>query len=183
MRKFILASASPRRRKLLSEAGFKFEVLPSAVDEKTHPDLSPSELCVALAADKARSVYAIKKEPVLGADTIVVLDGEVLGKPADRSINAQYLKRLSGRVHQVYTGFCLIADGKERLGFDVADVKFNTLGEDVIAAYVASGNGLDKAGGYGIQDEFELVEKISGSYTCVVGLPMEKVSQLLKEVL
>ena len=180
---FILASASPRRRQLLGAAGFEFEVVPSEKEEPHGISRDPETLCTSLAKIKAEDVYSKCRKPTLGADTIVVSDGEVLGKPSSPEENASYLKRLSDRTHYVYTGFCLVADGKTYTGCVRSAVTFNKLSDDLIAEYVASGNGLDKAGGYGIQDGFPLVKSIKGSYTCVVGLPMEAVSALLKDVL
>ena len=178
---FVLASASPRRKKLLADAGFSFEVIPSDAEEVKDASLSPQDLAVSLAELKCKSVYNLCKKPCLGADTIVVLDGKVLGKPKNKAENIEYLKKLSGRVHSVITGYCFMKDSVTVKGYDQAFVKFNDLSDELTSAYVESGNGLDKAGGYGIQDGFDLVEKIDGSYSCVVGLPMEKVTQILKE--
>ena len=180
---FILASASPRRKMLLSEAGFEFEVCPSRAEEIKGEDLPPEKLATRNAEIKAEDVYARKKMPCLGADTIVVLDGKILGKPADRSENARFLKKLSNNTHQVVTGFCLIVDGKKYVGSVTSDVTFNDLTDELIISYVDGGYGLDKAGGYGVQDGFALVRRIDGSYSNVVGLPMEAVSKLLKEKL
>ncbi len=179
----VLASKSPRRRQLLSELGIEFKVVPSTKDEVVDKSLPPYEVVMRLAKSKALDVFEKENCPCLGADTIVVLDGKILGKPVNKSVNAEYLQKLSNRYHEVYTGYCFY-DGKNLIeDYDVARVKFNDLSKETIDAYVESGNGLDKAGGYGIQDKFNLVEKIDGSYSCVVGLPMEKVSKLLKEVL
>ncbi|MBO4572572.1 MAG: septum formation protein Maf [Clostridia bacterium] len=181
---FVLASASPRRSMLLRSAGYEFEIMPSDAEEKKDESLSPCELAVSLAESKCENVYLRSGGKIcLGADTIVVFEGKILGKPADKSINAQYLKKLSGNVHSVITGYCIIKDGKKYSGYDQSFVKFNELSDELISSYVESGNGLDKAGGYGIQDGFDLVEKISGSYSCVVGLPMEKITPLLEELL
>lgn len=180
---FVLASASPRRKRLLEEYGFKFTVRPSVAEEKNDFSLPPQDLVVRLARAKANDVYKIEKMPTLGADTIVVFDGKILGKPADRSENESFLRKLSGKTHQVYTGFCLITEDKTYSGYDVSNVRFRSLSDDEIAAYVKSGKGLDKAGGYGIQDGEGLVDSIDGSYTCVVGLPMEVVGALINEVL
>ena len=181
--RFVLASASPRRRKLLSDAGFSFDVIPSDAEEIKGAGLSPEKVASSNAVLKAEDVYNKTKRPCLGADTVVAIDGVILGKPADRSENALFLRKLSGRTHQVVTGYCLIKDGEKFSGTVTANVRFNRLTDELIDAYVASGNGLDKAGGYGIQDGFDLVESIDGSYTCVVGLPMEAVTRLLEEKL
>ena len=179
----VLASKSPRRKQLLESLGYKFKIVPSTKDEVVDKTLPPYEVVMELAKQKALDVFEQENCPCLGADTIVVLDGVILGKPANKPVNAQFLRNLSGRYHEVYTGYCFYDGKKIVVDYDVARVKFNNLSEAEIEAYVESGNGLDKAGGYGIQDKFNLVEKIEGSYSCVVGLPVEKVSKLLKEVL
>ncbi len=179
----VLASKSPRRCQLLSELGIEFKVVPSTKEEVVDRSLPPYKVVMELAKLKALDVFEKENSPCLGADTIVVLDGKILGKPANKSINAEYLRKLSNRFHEVYTGYCFYDGKKLIVDYDVAKVKFYNLSQDTIESYVESGNGLDKAGGYGIQDKFNLVEKIDGSYSCVVGLPMEKVSKLLKEVL
>ena len=180
---FILASASPRRKQLLSEAGFTFEVCPSNAEEIKDKNMPPEELAVRNAVLKATDVYSIRKTPCLGADTIVVSDGEILGKPRDKRENEEYLRRLSAKCHFVVTGYCLIADGKSYSGKVVSEVIFNKLSDELIKTYVEGGYGLDKAGGYGVQDGFELVRKVNGSYTNVIGLPMEAVGKLLKDIL
>ena len=178
----ILASASPRRRKLLEDAGFEFEVMPSRAEE-IKDDLLPEELAAKNASLKAEEVFSRVHEPCLGADTIVVFEGKILGKPADRSENARFLKNLSGKTHQVVTGYCLITKDGKTVGKVTSDVVFNVLSDGLIKAYVDGGFGLDKAGGYGVQDGFDLVKSVRGSYTNVVGLPMEAVGELLKEKL
>ena len=180
---FILASGSPRRRQLLKDAGFDFEVCPSYAEEIKGGDLPPEEVAMKNALLKATDVYKTHKKPCLGADTRVVLNGKILGKPADRSENARFLKMLSNNTHHVITGFCLIANGKTYTGSVVSEVTFNDLDDDLIKTYVDGGYGLDKAGGYGAQDDFKLIKTVNGSYTNVVGLPMEAVSKLLKDIL
>lgn len=182
MKDFILASASPRRREILHSAGFTFTVIPSSVKEPSFKGGSVISYVEGLAEIKAKDVFSRQTKPCLGADTIVVFDGNILGKPANRSINEQYLRMLSGKSHYVYTGFALVCPTKISIGYDVTEVFFNTLSDDFIHDYVASGDGLDKAGGYGIQNG-SLVQRIIGSYTNVVGLPIEKITKLLKEEL
>ena len=180
---FILASGSPRRRQLLKDAGFDFEVCPSHAKEIKGDNMEPEEVAMKNAVIKAQDVYVAGGKPCLGADTIVVLGGKILGKPADRSENARFLKMLSGNTHYVITGFCLIVDGVMFVDKVVSEVTFNDLSDELIKAYVDGGYGLDKAGGYGAQDKFALIKNVNGSYTNVIGLPMEAVSKLLKEKL
>ena len=183
----VLASASPRRQYLLRSAGIGFEVVVPHDDE---PDRLPDEDCEEYArraaTAKAQAVaLRMPGRPVLGADTVVVLEGEVLGKPADADEAERMLRRLSGRTHRVCTGVALArggADGNVAVTslVVVTEVTFRALGEGEIAAYVATGEPLDKAGAYGIQGlGGKLVAGYSGSFTNVVGLPMEAVERLL----
>lgn len=177
----ILASNSPRRRELLRESGIPFEVVPSRFEE-CGAGLSARETVLRFAEGKAREVYSRNGEAfVLGADTVVSLDGKILGKPKDREEAAAMLRALSGRRHEVLTGVCLIGRGFFRLDAARTVVEFYPLGEELIGRYVESGLPLDKAGAYGIQDGYPLVRGYEGSYTNVVGLPMELVTAFLKE--
>ncbi len=178
--KFILASASPRRKEILEKYGYSFDIIPSLEDEIVEKGVLPCYIATSLGTQKARSVYKIHKRPTLGADTIVVLDGEILGKPKDKKHAKEMLERLNNRAHQVITGFCFIVGGKEISGYDVSNVVFNDLSGETIDEYVKLGLGLDKAGGYGIQDEFNLVKSVEGSYYNIVGLPIEKIDIILK---
>ena len=179
--KLILASNSPRRRELLAQDNIQFTVIPSCFEE-VGEGLSAQETVSLFAEGKAREVFSrFPGAAVLGADTVVALDGEILGKPENSIHAAEMLRRLSGRVHAVYTGVCLIADGFFRSGIVETKVTFRVLSEETIAAYVKSGLPLDKAGAYGIQDGYPLVESYKGSYTNVIGLPMELVREYLKE--
>lgn len=179
----ILASASPRRAELLRELDLEFHVLPSDALEVAHDELSPQELCQLNAHRKARAVA--KKHPdalVLGADTLVFLDREILGKPADLVDARRMLERLQGRTHQVVTGVSLIhlRSHREHLFAVSTDVRFRALNDVQIRNYLAKINPLDKAGAYAIQDHGELiVEEISGSFTNIVGLPLERVCAAL----
>ncbi len=154
VRPLILASGSPRRLELLRQLGVPFEVVVSGADETLAPGLDPEEQAMALAERKARSVAATLAEGlVLGADTIVVLDGQILGKPADENEAAAFLRRLSGRTHQVITGLALVDASTSTVQRRSAStlVRMRSFGEPEIATYVATGEPLDKAGAYAIQ--------------------------------
>jgi septum formation protein len=179
----VLASASPRRAELLTSAGISFTVVPSVVAEDRRPDEAPAALVLRLARAKAREVAErAGGRFVLGADTMVVLDGDVLGKPRDRGEAEQTLGRLSGRVHEVMTGFEVY--DRERghaLGEVVTTrVEFKALQPEEIRAYAATGCPLDAAGAYGIQGRAAyMVRRVEGSYTNVVGLPLCEVVEAL----
>jgi septum formation protein len=176
--KLILASASPRRRELLQQLKLEFEVIASDATEIFDEQLSPRELCQLNAHRKARGVA--KKIPdalVLGADTLVFLGGEVMGKPKTRAEAGQMLGRLQGRTHQVVTGVSLIQlrPSRERLFAVSTDVTFRPLTADQIKHYLSKTNPLDKAGAYAIQEHGDMiVSEISGSFSNVVGLPVEQ---------
>ena len=181
---FVLASASPRRKELLSLIFSAFRIVPSDFDESAVPDnLSPSKHVLHSATMKARDVT--RKCPdalVIGADTVVVVGESILGKPADADQAGQMLRLLSGRTHQVYTGVALVQGNRERGGYECTDVVFSKLTDEVISRYVASGEPLDKAGAYAIQGRGSvLISSISGCYPNVVGLPLHKLGTLLKE--
>lgn len=180
----ILASASPRRQELLSLILCDFRVVPSQFDESKVPaELIPQEHVVYSARMKARDVAA--RHPgalVIGADTIVVVDGRILGKPADSSDAARMLDMLSGRAHEVYTGVAVVKGNIERAGVECTEVNFADLTDEVIARYVSTGEPLDKAGAYAIQGKgVTLIRSICGCYPNVVGLPLYKLSEILKE--
>ncbi|MGA2787157.1 MAG: Maf family protein [Verrucomicrobiota bacterium] len=174
----ILASASPRRAELLRQLKLKFQVVPSAAAEILDEQLSPLELCQINAHRKARAVA--KKKPdslVLGADTLVFLRGEIMGKPASRADAERMLARLQGETHQVVTGISLIhlRAHRERIFAVSTDVMFHPLDAGQIRDYLAKVNPLDKAGAYAIQEHGEkIIAEISGSYSNVVGLPLER---------
>ena len=172
----ILASASPRRKELLALAGFEFDVVTSSVDEIIDPELQPHELVVSLASQKAKAVASkYTDKTVIGADTVVVLDGKVLGKPKNEQDAVDMLKALSGKTHEVYTGVYLVNGGKEKGFYECTKVKFCTLSDEQISAYVATGEPMDKAGSYGIQGKgCVLVEGIEGDYFNVVGFPVSR---------
>jgi len=181
---FILASSSPRRRRMLREAGFNFEVLPPAGDDDSarDHDLAPADLALALAISKAASVaQARPADLILAADTLVVAEEMILGKPSLPGEASAMLEVLSGRSHQVVTGFCLTRDGQVLHQEAVRTrVEFRALSPNEIEAYVATDSPLDKAGAYGIQDlGGGLVKAVEGSYTNVVGLPLAEVIEAL----
>jgi septum formation protein len=182
---FVLASGSPRRRELLERAGIEFEVSAPRVDERATPELTIRELTVWNATRKALAVARLRPAAiVLGADTLVALAGEVLGKPADLGEARRFLRRLSGREHEVCTGVFVCAEGgKRRRSFHVfTHVQFRTLNEPEIDSYLAKVNPLDKAGGYAAQGHgAEIIAAIHGSYTNVVGLPMDETLAALAE--
>lgn len=182
----ILASKSPRRRYLLEQAGLSFSIIPSNVDEKSLPMSSPETYVRELAEAKARDIA--EKHPenwVIGADTVVLIDGTILGKPRSREEARKMLEQLSGNTHQVLTGYAICCYGKDRYFSDTVktDVRFKHLTEDEIQWYIHSEEPFDKAGAYAIQGLGTfLVRSINGSYTNVVGLPVcEVVEFLLKE--
>jgi septum formation protein len=179
----VLASASPRRAELLRAAGFTFSVAVADVDETERPDESPEEYVRRLALAKAVAVSARHSGAVvLGADTTVVIDGAILAKPADAADAARMIGRLAGRAHLVHTGVALARDGECRAGVATTTVWFTPITEDEIAAYVASGEPMDKAGAYGIQGAASrFVRRIDGPYDNVVGLPLDLVRTLLRD--
>jgi len=184
-KKLILASASPRRKQLLSQLGLDFTVEPSSGDENIRANLPPEVTAVTLAEAKAVNVACRHNDGlVLGADTIVVIDGRILGKPRDAGHASQMLSWLSGKWHSVYTGLALIdaETGKLIEDFEESRVKFKNLSEREIKSYINTGEPLDKAGAYGIQGKGSLlVEKIEGCYYNIVGLPLFKLNTLLFE--
>jgi septum formation protein len=182
--RFILASGSPRRRQLLEEAGYQFEVIAPPVEEVSHDWFTIRELTVCNAMRKTSHVAKIFPEAVvLGADTLVSLDGHVLGKPAELSAARETLRRLSGQTHEVWTAVCLRHSdlGRSRIFQVVSRVKFHNLTESAITNYFAKVNPLDKAGAYAAQGHGkEIIQRIEGSYSNVVGLPMETTMRVLR---
>lgn len=183
---FVLASKSPRRKELLQKIGINAQIMPSNVDESAYTKLPPQDMVSQLAMIKAADVAKDfrKNTIVIGADTCVCLDGKVFGKPQSMEEAENMLKKLSGRTHQVYTGYCVIdcSDGKAVSKYSVTDVTFRTLSEKEIKAYVKTRECMDKAGSYGIQEKGAIfVEKIDGDYSNVVGLPVCALAVLLAE--
>lgn len=179
----ILASASPRRQELLRQLGLAFEVVPSQYDEQQHPPLPPEKLVEHLAFSKASEVAARYPDAlVIGADTVVVLEGAVLGKPRDEEEAVAMLKRLSGREHHVMTGVAVVAGGRSLVAHEVTAVRFLPLDEGQIRRYVATGEPMDKAGAYAIQGRAAaMIGSISGDYFNVVGLPLSRTVQMLSQ--
>lgn len=163
--------------------GYRFRVVPSLLPEKENHNLPPEEYVERLAESKAKEVFSREKTLCLAADTVVVLDGKILEKPVNKPENALFLKKLSNRSHFVFTGYAIYDGSKMIKGYVKTEVVFNYLNDDLINDYVEKGLGLDKAGGYGIQNDYPLVKEYIGSYTNVIGLPMEKINELLKELL
>jgi len=186
--RLILASASPRRRELLRNAGFEFDIQAGHVVEEIQPGERPEEFARRAARDKAMQV-AVSSPPgsiVLGADTVVVIDEETLGKPSNREDATRFLRLLSGRTHQVHTGICLVRAPAEIVAVEheTTQVTFRELDEEEIRCYVESGEPLDKAGAYAIQGlASKFVTRISGCYSNVVGLPVALVYEILKPLM
>ena len=183
MRKLILASASPRRRELLSQAGIEYQVCASDREERSS-ERKPEQLVMDLAGQKAADVYeklgSDKEQWILGADTVVSLDGEIFGKPSDEEDAFRMLKRLQGRTHQVFTGVCLKMGEVTRVFCERTDVTMYELSDGQIRDYIQTGEPMDKAGAYGIQGKGAvLVRSVRGDYNNVVGLPLARVWQEL----
>ena len=188
--RLVLASASPRRAELLAAAGFTLEIMAGDVDERVRAGERPIEYVRRLAFDKASEVLTrLTDDPtdavlVIGADTAVVVGDEILGKPVDPLDAERMLRLLSGRAHVVLTGVCIRSRQSVADAVDETQVWVNPLSEEQIAWYVASGEGLDKAGAYAIQGlASRFIPKIEGSYSNVVGLPMATVDHLIRTVL
>lgn len=177
----LLASASPRRQELLRQVGLSFQVIPSSVDERAVAAPTPAGLVEQLAVAKARDIAA--RHPgalVIGADTIVVVDGEILGKPDSRADAIRMLEQLSGRPHEVMTGVALVQGDRELVGHEVTAVTFLPLTRAQIERYADSGEPMDKAGAYGIQGRAAaMISGIQGDYFNVVGLPLARTVQML----
>jgi len=183
-----LASASPRRQALLQQAGIRFQVILPDVEEVVRPGESAEDFVMRVAQDKARAGRVlVTKEgrpsaPVLAADTCIVLDNEIIGKPADREEGIRILTRLAGRSHQVLTAAVLMEEGKCQQALSRSRVVFGLLSEKEIEDYWESGEPVDKAGGYAIQGKAAVfIEHIEGSYTGIVGLPLFEVVNMIKK--
>lgn len=181
----ILASQSPRRRELLGQMGFSFTVRPAKGEELAHPELTPAQLVEELARQKALEVSAEAgaDDVVVAADTVVAIDGKVLGKPHDKVHAAQMLSALSGREHTVYTGVAVKRGETLLVEHEATQVRFRPLTEREIDLYIQTGEPMDKAGSYGIQGcGALLVEGIRGDYFNVVGLPICRLGRMLAQV-
>jgi septum formation protein len=203
MRRLVLASASPRRRELLAQAGYAFEVRPAHVNEDLRPGEDAIAYVVRLAREKALAVFnqlsklgalgldsetweSTTSDPqsltVLGADTTVTLDNHILAKPEDAADAARMLRMLSGRTHRVITGVAIATPKGVEVAAEVTGVQFRTMSEEEIAAYVASGEPMDKAGAYAIQGlAAKWIPRVEGCYFNVVGLPLALVATMLEE--
>jgi septum formation protein len=181
-----LASASPRRSELLSQAGFAFKVQPADIPEDPHPYEDPIVYVTRLARAKAQAVYDQLGDPsavVLGADTTVIVDDQILGKPVDAADAARMLRLLSGRAHVVATGIALVTADAAHATVDVTTVYFNGLTGEEIDDYIATGEPMDKAGAYGIQGRAACwIPRIEGCYFNVVGLPVARVAALIQSL-
>lgn len=184
-RKLILASASPSRKMLLEQAGLDFEVVVSGVDETVPPDYTPAQTVEALARRKGQAVQALRPEaPIIAADSVVSIDGLILGKPKDDEAAKATLRRLSGRTHELITGVCLLINGRMDLFHQVTQVTFYPLTEEEIAEYVALGESRGRAGAYGIEGiGVVLVQSIQGDYPNIVGLPVAETLRRLGKLL
>ena len=183
MSKIVLASQSPRRKEIMETAGFEFEIIVSNAEEKIEENLSPEEVAKSLSLQKAQAVAVDNPEKiVIGADTIVVLDNEILGKPKDKNDAYKMLKKLSGKAHKVYTGIAVICGEKIVNEAVSTEVEFYELSDDEIIKYIETNEPMDKAGSYGIQGRgCLLVKGIKGDYFNVVGLPIATLSKIIKE--
>ncbi len=188
MGRLVLASASPRRRELLAQAGFSFEVRPAHVNEDVRGGEDPVAYVTRLAREKAEAVFGALGDAdalVLGADTTVTLDGAILGKPVDAEDAKRMLALLSGRTHRVITGVAVVGPGvgsvRTEVAAEITAVRFREISGEEIAAYVASGEPMDKAGAYGIQGlAGKWIPRIEGCYFNVVGLPLALVATMLE---
>lgn len=185
----VLASSSLRRRDLLRSAGLRFDVCVSDVAEEAYPGEAPAAFAERMAMEKARQVARQRRAAgddrlVLGADTLVVIDGEILGKPVDRDAARAMLQRMSGRTHTVITAFCIIdAAGQELVDQVATEVTFNELQEAEIERYLDHAHWQDKAGAYAVQEHAAyMVRCIHGSYTNVVGLPLCETVEALRQL-
>lgn len=180
----VLASASPRRRDILHQAGIPFEVVVPSADETVSPELAPERLAMALARRKAESVAKDGRRAYLGGDTIVVYDRHILNKPQDADDAMRMLTFLSGKTHSVFTGLALYDSVRDlcHCGVEESRVTFNRLDETTLAGYIATGEPLDKAGAYGIQGMGRfLVDSIEGNIDNVIGLPMGELERIAEQ--
>ena len=183
--RIILASSSARRKEIFKQLGIKAEIKVPAIEETILK--TPVETVVCNATRKATWVHENQKTNVdsiiVGFDTLVFLEGKILGKPADRKDSIDMLKSLSGKWHEVYTGIAVLTNGSLFQDYDKSDVKFHRLTNSQIYYYIDSGQNLDKAGSYGIQDKnMSFIEKIEGSFSNVVGLPLEAFENIFKKI-
>lgn len=178
----VLASSSPRRRDLLDLIGIKHDVRPADVDESIVGGETPADYAERLAREKAEAIAVEGADIVIGADTVVVIDGRVLGKPVNEQQAAAMLESLGGRTHTVLTAVAIVVDGRTSSGVEEVTVTFRPLTLEEIDSYVATGEPMDKAGAYGIQGYgATIVERVEGDYFAVMGLPLVRLVRLLAE--
>ncbi|MBD5138951.1 MAG: septum formation protein Maf [Ruminococcus sp.] len=179
----ILASASPRRKELMGYIVPRFEIIPADVDETLPKEIPAEKSAEFLAVKKAEHISAQYPESiVIGSDTVVIVDGEILGKPADEADAYRMLKKLSGKVHTVITGVCIFKGEKKKSFSEATRVEFYPLSEEEIRGYIATGDPMDKAGAYGIQGEgCVLIKGIEGDFFTVMGLPAARLKRELAE--
>ena len=182
MKKIILASDSPRRHELMKSAGFSFDIIPAQKEEIIQENAAPKEAVIVLALQKAKEVFALNPDCIIiGADTIVAIDGEILGKPRDKAEAFAMLKKLSGRTHSVFTGVAICETNRNETFAEQTKVEFYDLSDDEINAYIETREPFDKAGAYGIQGKGSLlIKSISGDYYNIMGLPIAKLSRILQ---
>ena len=179
MKHIILASASPRRKEILELADLKFDVMPSDAQEIT-TKTAPNEGGMELASIKAKDIYkkSEKQSMIVGADTVVAYQGQILGKPTDKADAKRMLTMLSGQTHEVYTGVCVIEDGKTKTFYEETKVTFYEISDEQIDHYIKTGEPMDKAGSYGIQGKAAVfIKGIEGDYYNVVGFPIARFLQ------
>ena len=180
--KLILASSSPRRRELLSKLDYPFEIIPSNCEEITTA-IKPTDVVQQLATLKAKEVFAHNPDCiVIGCDTVVDFNGQIMGKPRSNSDAVRMLKALSGNVHYVHTGVCILSPVGQWLFCDSTEVHFRNLSDGEIQRYVDNGEADGKAGAYGIQDDSKFAESYKGDFDNVVGLPVYRVREILDEI-
>jgi len=187
--KIILASKSPRRKELLDLLKIKYEIKVSNAEEKIEENLTIEEQAKKLAYIKAKTVFdqTEGERTIIGADTMVIKDGKIYGKPKDEAEALKILKELNGKRHQVITGIAILAqkdsEYKEYIDYDITEVYLKNMSDEEIKNWIKTGKAMDKAGAYAIQGEFSVfIEKINGNYSTVVGLPIHKVYDILKEI-
>ena len=179
MKHIILASASPRRKEILELADLEFDVMPSDAQEIT-TKTAPNEVVMELASIKAKDIYkkSEKQSMIVGADTVVAYQGQILGKPTDEADAKRMLTMLSGQTHEVYTGVCVIEDGKTKTFYEETKVTFYEISDEQIDYYIKTGEPIDKAGSYGIQGKAAVfIKGIEGDYYNVVGFPIARFLQ------
>lgn len=179
MKHIILASASPRRKEILELADLEFDVMPSDAQEIT-TKTAPNEVVMELASIKAKDIYkkSEKQSMIVGADTVVAYQGQILGKPTDEADAKRMLTMLSGQTHEVYTGVCIIEDGKTKTFYEETKVTFYEISDEQIDHYIKTGEPMDKAGSYGIQGKAAVfIKGIEGDYYNVVGFPIARFLQ------